>query len=91
MRYIHKSPLRAGLSDDLNNYEWSSHHGYQSDAKRWEWPYKEFPLSMFAKDRNESRKAYIKHMGEDEEEEIDRIFQNKNPLLFLEKKILYAR
>jgi putative transposase len=77
LRYIHKNPLRAGLSDDLNDYEWSSHGGYLSDAKSWEWIYKEFPLSMLARDRKERRKAYIKHMAEDEGEEIDRIFQKE--------------
>ena len=34
LRYIHKNPLRAGLSKDLNDYEWSSHNGYLSKAKR---------------------------------------------------------
>ena len=40
LRYIHNNPLRAGLSDDLSAYEWSSHQGYLSDAKRWDWLYK---------------------------------------------------
>ena len=77
LRYIHKNPLRAGLSNDLNDYEWSSHRGYLSDAKRWDWLYKEFPLSMFSKDLKESRKAYKKFMGEDEGEKISQIFQKK--------------
>lgn len=77
LRYIHKNPLRAGLSNHLQDYEWSSHHGYISDAKRWEWLFKEFPLSMFARDRKESRKAYRKYMAEDEGGEIYCMFQKK--------------
>ena len=77
LRYIHKNPLRAGLSKDLNDYGWSSHSGYISDAKRWEWLYKEFPLSLLTKDQKDSRRAYIKHMAEDEGEEINLIFQKK--------------
>jgi len=77
LRYIHKNPLRAGLCDDVNNYEWSSHRGYLSDAKRWDWLYKAFPLSLFAKDLKESRREYRKFMGEDEGEEISQIFQGK--------------
>ena len=77
LRYIHKNPLRAGLSDDLNDYEWSSHKGYISDAKRWDWLYKEFPLSLFTKDLKESRREYKKFMGKDEGEKIIQIFQKK--------------
>ena len=77
LRYIHKNPLRAGLSDDLNGYEWSSHKAYLSDAKKWEWLYKELPLSLFGKDLKERRREYKKFMGEDEGEEISRIFQKR--------------
>jgi putative transposase len=77
LRYIHKNPLRAGLSDDLNSYEWSSHKAYLSDAKKWEWLYKEFPLSLFGKDLKESRREYKNFMGEEEGEEISRIFQKR--------------
>ncbi|EFK10590.1 conserved hypothetical protein [delta proteobacterium NaphS2] len=77
LRYIHKNPLRAGLCDDVNNYEWSSHRGYLSDAKIWDWLYKEFPLSLFTKDLKESRREYRKFMGKDEGEEINQIFQRK--------------
>ena len=77
LRYIHKNPLRAGLSNDLRDYEWTSHRGYLSNAKRWDWLYKEFPLSLFAKDRKKSRRAYIKYIAEDEGEKIDLIFQKK--------------
>ena len=90
LRYIHKNPLRAGLTDDLKEYEWSSHHGYLSDAKRWEWLYKELPLSMFSKGRNERLRVYKKYMGEDEGEEIIRIFQKKKlPSILGEKDFIY--
>ena len=77
LRYIHKDPLSAGLSNDLNDYEWSSHIGYISNAKRWNWLYKEFPLSLLSKDRRGRRSAYIKYMSEDCGEEIELLFQKK--------------
>ena len=77
LRYIHKNPIRAGLSDDLKDYEWSSHHGYLSEAKRWDWLNKEFPLSLFARNRKDSRRAYKEYMSEDEGEKINQIFQKK--------------
>jgi chromosomal replication initiation ATPase DnaA len=51
--------------------------GYISDAKRWDWLYKQFPLSLFTKDIKTSRRAYKKYMREDEGEEIIQIFQKK--------------
>jgi len=77
LRYIHKNPLRAGICDELNDYEWSSHRGYLSDAKRWGWLYKEFPLSLFTKDLKGSRREYRKFMGEDDGEEMSQVFQKK--------------
>jgi len=77
LRYIHKNPLRAGICDELNDYEWSSHRGYLSDAKRWDWLYKEFPLSLFTKDLKGSRRDYRKFMGEDDGEDLRRVFQKK--------------
>ena len=34
VRYIHRNPLEAGIVDKLDGYEWSSHKGYISRAKR---------------------------------------------------------
>jgi hypothetical protein len=90
LRYIHKNPIRGGLSNNLNDYEWSSHHGYLSDAKRWEWLYKEFPLSLFDKERKKSRRAYIKHMAEEGAEEINLIFQKKKlPSILVKEDFVY--
>ena len=90
LRYLHKNPLRAGISDNLNDYEWSSHRGYLSDAKRWDWLYKEFPLSLFTKDLKESRREYRKFMGEDDGEEISQIFQKKKlPSILGKEEFLY--
>ncbi|RLC30652.1 MAG: transposase [Deltaproteobacteria bacterium] len=77
LRYIHKNPLRAGLIKDLNEYEWSSHRGYISNAKRWEWLYKGFPLSLLSKDPGKRRSAYMKYMAGDVGEEIEQIFGKK--------------
>ncbi len=33
LRYIHRNPVRAGIVKTLNDYPWSSYHGYLSKAK----------------------------------------------------------
>jgi REP element-mobilizing transposase RayT len=40
VRYIHRNPLKAGLVQKIDAYQWSSHKGYISIAKKWDWLYK---------------------------------------------------
>ena len=42
IRYIHRNPLKAGLTDKLDHYQWSSHRGYLSKAEKWNWLHKKF-------------------------------------------------
>ena len=80
VRYIHRNPLEAGLVRELNKYVWSSHKGYLSNAKKWNWLHKSFILSFFAKDRKEGIKTYRKFVTKETPEEINRIFsQSKFP------------
>ena len=39
VRYIHRNPLKAGLVKRLDQYVWSSHKGYLSKIKKWNWLY----------------------------------------------------
>lgn len=68
VRYIHKNPLRAGMVKSVDMYEWSSHQGYLSKAKNWDWLHKEFILSMLARDPKQRLKEYRSFMAEDENE-----------------------
>ncbi len=80
VRYIHRNPLEAGLVKELNKYAWSSHKGYLSNAKKWNWLHKSFILSLFAKDRREGINTYKKFILMESPEEINRIFsQSKFP------------
>ena len=77
IRYINMNPIRAGLSLDLKGYEWSSHKGYISEAKKWEWLYKEFPLSLLTEDPKDRRRAYNRFMIDEGDDEISTILQKK--------------
>jgi putative transposase len=76
VRYIHNNPLRAGIVKSAEQYEWSSHRGYLSSAKKWGWLHKQFILSMFAKDSKHRLRAYRSFMAEDE----DKSFLNRMSL-----------
>ncbi len=74
VRYIHRNPLEAGLVETLNKYTWSSHTGYLSDAKKWDWLYKDFILLLFSKSKPESIRIYKQFVSKDTLEEINQIF-----------------
>jgi len=76
VRYIHRNPLRAGLVASLNNYPWSSHHGYLSTAKTWNWLHKDFILSMLTGKRN-PKKAYLQFMAIEDSQEVQGVFAKK--------------
>ncbi|MGB3113088.1 MAG: transposase [Candidatus Omnitrophota bacterium] len=63
VRYIHRNPIKSGLEDDLGEYEWCSHKGYEKDNKREEWLKTEEVLRKFSKYDKEARgelEAFVK-------------------------------
>ena len=77
MRYIHRNPLRAGIVDRLDQYPWSSHTGYISHAKRWNWLYKDFILSLLAPHRSVQVRHYKEFVAQSDSEEIMQVFDKK--------------
>jgi hypothetical protein len=77
LRYIHRNPLEAGIVDKLNKYTWSSHKGYLSAAKKWDWLHKDFILSLFSKIKAESIRRYQRFVSKETPEEINQILARK--------------
>jgi len=77
LRYIHRNPLEAGIVEKLNKYTWSSHRGYLSDAKKWDWLHKKFILSLFSKTKAESIRKYQRFVSKEIPEEINQILVRK--------------
>lgn len=77
VRYIHRNPVRAGMVENASDYEWSSHKGYLSKAKKWEWLHKQFVLSMLVRKPKEQVKRYRDFMGEDEDDGLLRLLSLK--------------
>jgi len=77
VRYIHRNPVRAGLTDRLDRYAWSSHKGYVSTAKKWDWLHKEFVLAMFTATKAERLKSYRQFVSMEDSKEITNVFQKK--------------
>ena len=70
VRYIHRNPLEAGLTDKMDSYQWSSHRGYISIAKRWDWLHKNHILSMLSKTRKDWLLYYRKWVSVGERDEV---------------------
>jgi REP element-mobilizing transposase RayT len=79
VRYIHRNPLKAGLSDRLGGYRWSSHRGYLSRAEKWKWLHKDFVLSMLSNKKREQVKSYRQFISaeDDEVDEISKVLERK--------------
>jgi len=74
VKYIHRNPFRAGITDSLDAYVWSSHKGYLSSAEKWNWLYKDFIFSMLTKNKQHEKKAYKDLMKEKESTGIIEFF-----------------
>ena len=77
LRYIHRNPLESGLVENLQKYSWSSHKGYLSGAKKWDWLHKDFILSLFSKNETESIRRYRQFVSKMILEDINQILARK--------------
>lgn len=79
VRYIHRNPLKAGLTDRLDSYQWSSHRGYLSRAEKWNWLHKGFVLSMLSNKKREQLKSYRQFISaeDDKVKEISKLLERK--------------
>ena len=73
IRYIHRNPFESGLEKAFGQYPWSSHKGYLSNAKKWDWLHKAFILSMFSKNKSAGIKLYKEFVLKENSEDITRI------------------
>ena len=78
LRYIHTNPLKAGLVTHLDDFRWSSHKGYTSRAKKWDWLYKEFLLTLFSEKSRQAKKTYMEFVLQKEPEAIAKFYSKKN-------------
>jgi putative transposase len=57
-RYIHLNPVRAGIVELPEEYEWSSYLSYIGKNKKLKWLYTDFILGYFSKTKSSSEKQY---------------------------------
>jgi REP element-mobilizing transposase RayT len=72
VRYIHRNPLGAGLVESIDAYKWSSHKGYLSIARKWDWLLKNHLLSLLSKNRKDWLRYYKKWVSVEDEDEVSK-------------------
>lgn len=78
LRYIHRNPLNAGLVGNLDEYGWSSHQGYLSTAKSWQWLAKDLLLDMLAGKKDQQLEAYRVFVSQENPKKIEKFYSLKN-------------
>ena len=66
------------MCKSVEEYPWSSHHGYISFAKKWDWLYKEFLLGMFADKKASAKKKYLEFVQKKDSAEVTEFYSKKN-------------
>ncbi len=77
VRYIHRNPVKAGLVGVLDDYPWTSHKGYLSVAKKWNWLYKEFIFSLLTKKKHQWIKEYRHFVSIERNDDITAVIEGK--------------
>ncbi|MDA3895550.1 MAG: transposase [Desulfobacteraceae bacterium] len=89
VKYIHRYPKKEKMIDQIDRYPWSSHPGYLSKAKKWDWLNKKIIFSLISDIRRGSLKAYRQAMRDNISEDILRVFSMKKfPAILGEKSFI---
>jgi putative transposase len=76
MRYIHRNPITAGLTENLD-YTWSSHKAYLSDSKKWDWISRDKILVMLSRNKSLQRTVYRDFVKESDNDDFSAIYKKR--------------
>lgn len=88
MRYIHRNPVTAGLTDKLE-YSWSSHKAYLSNAKEWGWVSKNKILRMLNRNKSLQKAVYKDFVNTPDNDDFTAIYKKRKlPVILGNEKFL---
>lgn len=61
LRYIHRNPIKAGISNTVEGYKWSSIHEYIGKQNIID---TEFVLGLFAEEKQTAKKKFVEYISE---------------------------
>lgn len=77
VRYVHREPVCKGLASSVDDYPWSSHPGYLSFDRQWDWLGKEVILSLLPGGHGDRIRIYREYMNVETPREILSVFEKK--------------
>ena len=77
VRYIHRNPVRAGVTKRIEGYSWTSHLGYLSGGNKWSWLYRDKVLCMLTDKAKDRVKRYIEFMSEGDDDEVIQLMEGR--------------
>ncbi len=90
MRYIHRNPVTAGLTDKLD-YPWSSHKAYISNAKGWDWVSKDKVLNMLNRNKSLQKAVYKDFVNTADNDDVSAIYKKRKlPAILGSEKFLLS-
>ena len=80
VKYIHRNPVKAGLSDSLSRYKWSSHkHFITSKPKSVPvWMEIDYILGYFSEKQKDAVAGYKSFMRKDLDDNVEKFYSKKN-------------
>jgi hypothetical protein len=69
--------MEAGLANKMDTFPWSSHQGYISISKKWDWLHKNYILSMLSKNRKNWLRYYRRWVSVEEKGEVSEKLNGK--------------
>lgn len=75
LRYIHQNPVKAGLTRNVFESEWTSIHEYVAEAKIVD---TQAALELFSQEQRESMNQFIHYMNEDNDDVCMDYIEKKN-------------
>ena len=85
LKYIHKNPIRAGLSNDIFHCKWTSINDYIHTPKLVD---TEPILQLFSKDNMIAKQSFITYMKEEVEEEYFPTYRKKDPAKLIKETLM---
>ena len=82
LRYIHQNPLKAGITNQVESFRWSSCSEYLGNSKIID---VEFALDMFSKDREEAKRLFQQFT---QEVNSDQCLDNRERIKVSDKELL---
>lgn len=72
-KYIHRNPVRAGITQTACEYKWSSINVYKGEKDEFGIINEDFVLQYYNSNKSKAREAYIKYVEDNSKEVISKI------------------